>query len=73
MRALNGSLECQSLDEWVRTLRLSAMPVETPVNVNHVLILSNLLPGYHGVRLPLAKLFSVQMGGSSWVRVWATK
>jgi hypothetical protein len=57
----------------VRTLRISAMPVETPVNVNHVLILSNLLPGYHGVRLPLAKLFSEQMGGSSWVRVWATK
>jgi hypothetical protein len=73
MRALNGSLECQSFDEWVRTLSFSAMLVETPVNVNHVLILSNLIPGYHGVRIPLAKLFSVQMGGSSWARVWATK
>jgi hypothetical protein len=37
------------------------------------LILSKLLPGYHGVRLPLAKLFYLQVGGSSWARVWAIK
>ena len=39
-------------------IKINAMPlVEIPVNVNHVLILSNPLHRYHGARLPLAKLF----------------
>jgi hypothetical protein len=42
--------------------------VEIPVNVNHVLILSNPLHRYHGACLPLAKLFvarwSLVMGTS---------
>ena len=50
--------KCQSFDEWVRAMKINAMPlVEIPVNVNHVLILSNPLPSYHGARAPLAKLF----------------
>ena len=39
-------------------MKINAMPqVKIPVNINHVLILSNPLPRYHGVRPPLAKLF----------------
>ena len=39
-------------------MKINAMPpVEIPVNVNHVLILSNPLPSYHGARASLAKLF----------------
>ena len=39
-------------------MKLNAMPqVKIPVNINHVLILSNPLPRYHGVRPRLAKLF----------------
>src|SRR5262245_4981134 len=50
-------------------LQINAMPVvELPVNVNHVLILSDPLPTYHDARLPLAKLFAasgrVAMGTS---------
>jgi hypothetical protein len=38
--------------------KINAMPlVEMPVNVNHVLILSNPLTSYHRPRPPLAKLF----------------
>ena len=33
-----------------------------PVNVNHVLILSNPLPSYHGAGAPLAKLFVANRG-----------
>jgi|SRR5262245_9365632 len=41
-----------------RKMQINVMPlVEIPVNVNHVLILSDPLPIYHGARLPLAKLF----------------
>ena len=50
--------KCRSFDEWVRAMKINAMPlVEIPVNVNHVLILSNPLPSYHGARASLAKLF----------------
>jgi len=41
--------------------------VDIPVNVNHILILSNPLPSYHGARPPLAKLFV-----ASWRLVMGT-
>ena len=60
--------KCRSLDEWVRATKINAMPlVEIPVNVNHVLILSNPLPCYHGARPPLVNLFVV-----SWRPVMGT-
>jgi hypothetical protein len=56
----------------VRTMKINVMPlVEIPINVNHVLILSNPLSSYPGARLLLAKLFVgwlrclLQGGGSS--------
>jgi hypothetical protein len=69
-----------SFDEWVVAMKINAMPlVEIPINVNHVLILSNPLPSYPGAHLLLAKLIVgwlrclFQVGGSSWARVWAIK
>jgi hypothetical protein len=41
--------------------------VEIPVNVNHVLILSNPLPSYRGARAPLTKLLV-----TSWRLVMGT-
>ena len=53
-----GTHKCRSFDEWARARKINAMPlVEMPVNVNHVLILSNPLTSYHRPRPPLAKLF----------------
>jgi hypothetical protein len=49
-------------------MKINAMPlVEIPVNVNHVLILSNPLTSYHGARPALAKLFV-----TSWRLVMGT-
>jgi hypothetical protein len=60
--------KCRSFHEWVRTLKINAIPlVEIPVNVNHVLILSNPLTSYHHPRSPLAKLFV-----ASWRLVMGT-
>jgi hypothetical protein len=59
---------CRSFDEWVRAMKINAMPlVEIPVNVNHVLILSNPLTSYRGARPALAKLFV-----ASWRLVMGT-
>jgi hypothetical protein len=44
-RSTNGREQCR-------------IPCQTPVNVNHVLILSRPLPTYHGARHSLAKLFA---------------
>ena len=47
------------LEEWLRAMKINAMPLTM---VNRVLILSILYPVTKGVRLPLAKLFDLQAG-----------
>jgi hypothetical protein len=60
--------KCRSFDEWVRAMKINAMPlVEIPVDINHVLILSNPLTSYHRPHSPLAKLFV-----ASWRLVMGT-
>ena len=49
----------RTLDEWLRAVKINAMPLTM---VNRVLVLSNLYPVTKGVRLPLAKLFDLQAG-----------